>query len=161
MGAGTTFIEKVVEWLMEPDPLPKIANVTLSFEDFATQNPCNVQTSGLTPCVRKCEQRCKATFKFDDPNCENGLSTVIWHGTCRENFKNGKLRKKFPMKGCTDYEVYWGTHPLPGWAYDRGLTLKKKGKNKVNGEGDQCGFTVTGCHRQDEAALKVMVTEYQ
>ncbi|KAJ4115359.1 hypothetical protein NW768_011211 [Fusarium equiseti] len=138
----------VVHYIFGPAPPAQIKTATLHFQDFAREKPCNVQASGLTPCVRQCEQACKVTFEFDDPYCAELLSTVIWRGTCYQNFRNGKLRHKFRVKGCSDYEVYWGTRGLPaGDGYRRHLFLKNKAQGK-KGYGDTCTFDVEYCHRR-------------
>ncbi|CAG7558761.1 unnamed protein product [Fusarium equiseti] len=148
----TRLIEELVDYLSEPDPAPLIANATVHFQDITQQNHCDPQATDRNPCILKCEAACKVTFKFDDPNCSQGYSSTIWSDTCYNNFWNAKLRKKFPMKGCTDYEVWWGTHPLPhGPGYARYINLTKRGKggkkDMNKGEGDRCYFEVTNCHR--------------
>ncbi|RBR18147.1 uncharacterized protein FIESC28_06213 [Fusarium coffeatum] len=122
-------IEDLISYVtnIPSQPPPNIANATVHFADIAQQNPCDPRAIGLTPCIRKCEHACQVTFQFDDPKCSEGYSSAIWSDTCYKNFRNGKFRRKFETKGCTDYEIWWGTHPMPhgsGWARD--ITLEKK-----------------------------------
>ena len=91
-----------------------------------------------------CEYACEVTVNFPARDeCSEGKSSVIWRGSCRDNFNKAKDNQLHAVWGCTNFDIYWEDMPFDSDAgMKRHLMLKKKAY------GDYYKFGVTGCDRK-------------